>query len=193
MREMELWRDKIQLRIRDRIQSSMEKFTRECLQIDSQAESAKDPAALFRRGAMEKIYSRAAELVKKTLDAEGACVMDVSRFEVLETSDSAEGHMSVLLHGADIAESSKEHALSNEEYAKITEFFTRHPDGIVADSVIPSWFQNILPPNIMHALSEYPLLLRRNLFECSTWEQLYLYLISISTLLRFCAPIILLL
>ncbi|KZS92507.1 hypothetical protein SISNIDRAFT_429142 [Sistotremastrum niveocremeum HHB9708] len=152
MREMELWRDKIQLRIRDRIQSSMEKFTRECLQIDSQAESAKDPAALFRRGAMEKIYSRAAELVKKTLDAEGACVMDVSRFEVLETTDSSEGHMSVLLHGADIAESSKEHALSNEEYSKITEFFTRHPDGIVADSVIPSWFQNILPPNIMHAL-----------------------------------------
>ncbi|KAK7032859.1 histidine kinase [Favolaschia claudopus] len=35
MREMELWRDKIQLRIRDRIQNSMEQFSRECLEIDS--------------------------------------------------------------------------------------------------------------------------------------------------------------
>ncbi|KAF7330327.1 Histidine kinase [Mycena venus] len=37
MREMELWRDKIQLRIRDRIQTSMEQFSRECLEIDSEA------------------------------------------------------------------------------------------------------------------------------------------------------------
>ncbi|KAJ7671630.1 atypical/HisK protein kinase [Mycena polygramma] len=37
MREMELWRDKIQLRIRDRIQNSMEQFSRECLEIDSEA------------------------------------------------------------------------------------------------------------------------------------------------------------
>ncbi|KAJ7106458.1 hypothetical protein C8R43DRAFT_1045557 [Mycena crocata] len=36
MREMELWRDKIQLRIRDRIQNSMEQFSRECLEIDSE-------------------------------------------------------------------------------------------------------------------------------------------------------------
>ncbi|KAF8207185.1 hypothetical protein K438DRAFT_1962797 [Mycena galopus ATCC 62051] len=37
MREMELWRDKIQLRIRDRIQNSMEQFSRECLEFDSEA------------------------------------------------------------------------------------------------------------------------------------------------------------
>ncbi|KAJ7220088.1 hypothetical protein GGX14DRAFT_354775, partial [Mycena pura] len=40
MREMELWRDKIQLRIRDRIQNSassdMEQFSRECLEIDNE-------------------------------------------------------------------------------------------------------------------------------------------------------------
>nr|GAT60998.1 histidine kinase [Mycena chlorophos] len=34
MREMELWRDKIRLRIRDRIQNSMEQFSRESLEID---------------------------------------------------------------------------------------------------------------------------------------------------------------
>ncbi|KAJ7056611.1 hypothetical protein C8F01DRAFT_1372605 [Mycena amicta] len=37
MREMELWRDKIRLRIRDRIQNSMEQFSRECLEIDESA------------------------------------------------------------------------------------------------------------------------------------------------------------
>ncbi|KAF7375159.1 Histidine kinase [Mycena sanguinolenta] len=38
MRELELWRDKIQLRIRDRIQNSMEQFSRECLEIDSEVQ-----------------------------------------------------------------------------------------------------------------------------------------------------------
>ncbi|KAG7451064.1 uncharacterized protein BT62DRAFT_960666 [Guyanagaster necrorhizus] len=38
MREMELWRDKIQLRIRDRIQKSMEQFSRECIEIDVENE-----------------------------------------------------------------------------------------------------------------------------------------------------------
>ena len=38
MREMELWRDKIQLKIRERIQTSMEQFTRECLEIDNESE-----------------------------------------------------------------------------------------------------------------------------------------------------------
>ncbi|KAF7327444.1 Histidine kinase [Mycena kentingensis (nom. inval.)] len=40
MREMELWRDKIRLRIRDRIQNSMEQFSRECLEIDESSRPA---------------------------------------------------------------------------------------------------------------------------------------------------------
>ncbi|KAJ7242776.1 hypothetical protein B0H12DRAFT_1132007 [Mycena haematopus] len=43
MRELELWRDKIQLRIRDRIQNSMEQFSRECLEIDSEAAGQGQP------------------------------------------------------------------------------------------------------------------------------------------------------
>ncbi|KIY71679.1 hypothetical protein CYLTODRAFT_368778 [Cylindrobasidium torrendii FP15055 ss-10] len=34
MREMELWRDKIQLRVRDKIQASMEQFSRECIEVE---------------------------------------------------------------------------------------------------------------------------------------------------------------
>ncbi|KAI6122178.1 histidine kinase [Pisolithus croceorrhizus] len=65
MREMELWRDKIQLRIRDKIQTSMEHFSRECLEID-QGESRKSD--IFTSPSMDKVYDRAAKLVKRTLD-----------------------------------------------------------------------------------------------------------------------------
>ncbi|KAI5998742.1 Fph type histidine kinase [Pisolithus albus] len=85
MREMELWRDKIQLRIRDKIQTSMEHFSRECLEID-QGESRKSD--IFASPSMDKVYDRAAKLVKRTLDVEEVLVMDVSHCEVLETLNS---------------------------------------------------------------------------------------------------------
>ncbi len=65
MREMELWRDKIQLRIRDRIQKSasihlvffrfliefctqMEQFSRECIEIDVENETPRDQNSFSR-------------------------------------------------------------------------------------------------------------------------------------------------
>jgi len=84
----------IQLRIRDRIQTSvilsldnlkpspylqfiqMEQFSRECLEIDThpaniQASSEKPGIG----SSMDKVYDRAAKLVKRTLDVEGVMVM----------------------------------------------------------------------------------------------------------------------
>lgn len=78
MREMELWRDKIQLQVRDRIQTSMEKFTRECLELE---ESGTQGA-----NSMEKVYERAAKLVKRALDVEGATVLDISHLECVEST-----------------------------------------------------------------------------------------------------------
>ncbi|KAG9104974.1 His Kinase A domain containing protein [Ceratobasidium sp. 370] len=77
MREMELWRDKIQLQVRDRIQTSMEKFTRECLELDESGPQGVD--------SMEKVYDRAAKLVKRALDVEGALVLDITNLECVET------------------------------------------------------------------------------------------------------------
>ncbi|KAJ8457593.1 hypothetical protein ONZ45_g18251 [Pleurotus djamor] len=101
MREMELWKDKIQLRIRDRIQSSMEQFSRECLEIDTESQSSpvhSDRPDLIVTASMDRVYSRAAKLVKRTLDVEGVVVMDVSHCEVLESLGSAEGSVSVVMH-----------------------------------------------------------------------------------------------
>ncbi|KAG8733967.1 His Kinase A domain containing protein [Ceratobasidium sp. 423] len=77
MREMELWRDKIQLQVRDRIQTSMEKFTRECLELE---ESGSQNGA-----SMEKVYDRATKLVKRALDLEGAMVLDIANLECVES------------------------------------------------------------------------------------------------------------
>ena len=68
MRELELWKDKIQLRIRDRIQSSMEQFTRECLEVDKHANEENSEMRQPGSTSMEQIYIRAAKLVKRTLD-----------------------------------------------------------------------------------------------------------------------------
>ena len=159
MREMELWRDKIQLRIRDRIQTSMEQFTRECLEIDN--EDASSTHGVLKAGSMDRVYDRAAKLVKKTLDVEGATVMDVSHFDVLETT-KAEGAISIVCHHADSvagegqgAVMTTTHHIPTDDYPSFTEFFSKYPEGKVAEGIIPKCFRSILPTRVQHALSKY--------------------------------------
>lgn len=47
---------------------------------------------------MLKVYQNAAELVKSTLDVDGAIVLDVSHFEVVETLDD-QGERTTFYHG----------------------------------------------------------------------------------------------
>lgn len=290
MREMELWRDKIQLRIRERIQTSMEQFTRECLEIDgedgadanrsqhrrsptppsqsstsgttpepkdvasrdeveaekrntspgkacvvSAAPSRSSTPALDRQqnsqnqsqhhameqqqrlrslSAMDRVYERAARLVKRTLDVEGAVVMDVSTFDVLETT-KAEGALSIVCHHAQCASTHHSstsvsnptpsvistntnvsnpsgsagggnaetggvntvlspsppgsvlpneqvvhtgpmtHTVSPEERPLFMEFFAKHPEGKIAEGIVPRAFRALLPTRVQHALSAY--------------------------------------
>jgi hypothetical protein len=72
----------------------MEQFSRECLEIDQKdANMDDDPYA---NASMDRVYDRAARLVKRTLDVEEVVVMDVSHCEVLETL-SAEATISVVM------------------------------------------------------------------------------------------------
>lgn len=80
VREMELWREKTRLKARDKIQTSMEQFTRECLELDNAADLSPANAA----AKMEQVYERAAKLVRKTLEVDGALVLDLSQFESVE-------------------------------------------------------------------------------------------------------------
>ncbi|UZJ55211.1 hypothetical protein CBS101457_004531 [Exobasidium rhododendri] len=82
MREMELSRDSIHLRIRDRMQHSIETFTRECLEMESSdvEEKEEDNAGLHR------VYDFAAKGMREALNASGAIVFDLSHFELVVSS-----------------------------------------------------------------------------------------------------------
>ncbi|KAJ3714916.1 atypical/HisK protein kinase [Lentinula guzmanii] len=170
MREMELWRDKIQLRIRDRIQNSMEQFSRECLEIDmeqqepqsSQSSTDSIPEANRSPGpnlsmsgsSMDRVYDRAAKLVQRTLDVEGVIVMDVSHCEVLENM-SGESTINVVMHHGDpdVAETTSKN-LTADEYAKLNAFFAKNPDGKVSEGIVPPSFRLFLPTTrIQYALT----------------------------------------
>ncbi|EED84276.1 hypothetical histidine kinase [Postia placenta Mad-698-R] len=150
MRELELWKDKIQLRIRDRIQTSMEQFTRECLDLDKEAEGDK---GLFVGTSMEQIYERAARLVKRTLDVEGAIVLDVSHVDMLETV-GAESTISITLHNADkqMGSGTSSKSLNKEEYSRLTEFFKKNPEGKICEGIVPATLRPFLPTRIQYAL-----------------------------------------
>ncbi|TBU49766.1 hypothetical protein BD309DRAFT_850823 [Dichomitus squalens] len=152
MREMELWKDKIQLRIRDRIQSSMEQFTRECLEVDKHVNDEKPEVPQPGSTSMEQIYTRAAKLVKRTLDVEGAIVMDVSHVDVLETV-GAESSVSLTLHDADSRSESRSRSLSKEEHRKLAEFFMKHPEGKVCEGIVHPSLKPFLPARIQYVLA----------------------------------------
>ncbi|KAF8150767.1 hypothetical protein B0H34DRAFT_801693 [Crassisporium funariophilum] len=168
MREMELWRDKIQLRIRDRIQNSaraayfprnhiftlprqMEQFSRECLEIDTEVHNDMVRPDLIVGTSMDRVYDRAAKLVKRTLDVEGVIVMDVTHCEVLE-SMSAEGSISVTMHHGDPQMEMTKRQLTTEEYHKLNTFFEQYPDGRISEGIIPPSFRPFLPTHIQYAL-----------------------------------------
>ncbi|KAG9127245.1 His Kinase A domain containing protein [Ceratobasidium sp. 392] len=57
----------------------MEKFTRECLEFEESG-----PQGVT---SMEKVYERAAKLVKRALDLEGALIVDIANLECVETTN----------------------------------------------------------------------------------------------------------
>ncbi|KAJ7510381.1 hypothetical protein B0H11DRAFT_1958755 [Mycena galericulata] len=171
MREMELWRDKIQLRIRERIQNSMEQFSRECLEIDNEVSGhtksehkregevrngevhKNDPPDLMgSSSSMDTVYDRAAKLVQRTLDVEGVVVLDVSHCDVLE-SMSAESTVSVVIYNGDPDVPTSTHTLSTEEYGRLNEVFARYPEGKISEGIVPPMFRLFL----QHAHIQYAL------------------------------------
>ena len=136
----------------------MEQFTRECLEIETETESSGSQNILG-ESSMDKVYDRAARLVKKTLDVEDAVVMDVSHFDVLESVKS-EGAVSLLMHNGDPSTGPSTHIVPAEEYSMFAEFFKKFPDGKVAEGIIPQCFRSLLPTRIQHALSKISVLLQ---------------------------------
>ncbi len=72
----------------------METFTRSCLEMDGAPED--HPGSPETK--MHQVYEEAATLVRKTLDVDGAIVLDVSNFEAIETLDT-DGRRRRFYHG----------------------------------------------------------------------------------------------
>ena len=136
----------------------MEQFSRECLEIDTEAHKQHvqqpDRLDVIIGSSMDKVYDRAAKLVKRTLDVEGVIVMDVSHCEVLKTM-SIEGTISVILHYGDPQMDAKERQLSVDEFHQLNAFFAKYPDGKISEGIIPLCFRPFLPAHIQYALSEF--------------------------------------
>ena len=128
----------------------MEQFTRECLDLDREAEADK---GVFAGTSMEQVYLRAARLVKRTLDVEGAVVLDVSHVDVVETV-GAESAMAVTVHNADrqAGTATVTKSLSKEEYSRLQEFFTKNPEGKICEGIVPATLRPLLPQRIQYAL-----------------------------------------
>jgi len=130
----------------------MEEFSRECLEIETNVEDHMEKQGLTVGSSMERVYDRAAKLVKRTLDVEGVIVMDISHCEVLETM-GAEGAVSVVIHHGDPRLDTKTRSLSQEEYSKLTSFFSAYRDGKISEGIVPSALRAFLPTRIQYALS----------------------------------------
>jgi len=129
----------------------MERFSRECLEIDGDASDTERPD-LLGATSMDRVYDRAAKLVKRTLDVEGVIVMDVSHCEVLETMGE-ESSVSVTMHHGEPEMEMTKRQLTAEEYHKLNSFFERYPDGRISEGIIPQSFKPFLPTHVQYALT----------------------------------------
>lgn len=155
----------------------MEEFTRECLEVDrdSSTPPAPPPSANpshqttptpssrslpthtpqpFLPTSMEQVYERAARLVKRTLDVEGAIVIDVSHVDIIETV-TAESSTQITIHNADPTEGTSVKSLCSDEHARLQEFFARFSEGKISEGLVPAALRPFLPARIQYALCEY--------------------------------------
>nr|XP_019046419.1 two-component system sensor protein [Kwoniella bestiolae CBS 10118]OCF25349.1 two-component system sensor protein [Kwoniella bestiolae CBS 10118] len=174
MREMELWRDKLQLRVRDKIQTSMEKFTRECLEMDADSSASNAEAA----AKMDQVYSRAGQLVCSTLDLDGSFILDISQIEMVHVDtptgkktvyradpySTAEHHSPVLERSetfgpvnafpvlATTPTSTPSRPLSSHDHEKFSEFLRDHRDGKIFESIAPVWIRYMFPQKFRYGM-----------------------------------------
>ncbi len=88
MREMELLRDKIQFGMRDRMQRSVELFTKECLEMDSEDGESETLATPQGTVGTYKVFQLAAQSMREALQASGAIIFDLSHFELIDSYDN---------------------------------------------------------------------------------------------------------
>jgi hypothetical protein len=172
---MELWRDKLQLRVRDKIQNAMEKFTRECLEMDATSTDKRADAA----AKMDAVYESAAQLVSSTLDMDGCFILDLDQFEATEV-EGPDGSIKTVYRAdpynqdTDVVERSeafgpigalpllastnpllKTQPLSSANHQKLSKFFTDHRDGKIYEYKAPPFVKDLFPDELRYAMGKF--------------------------------------
>lgn len=152
----------------------MEKFTRECLEIDDQLATT----GFDSESRMNFVYSRAAKLVRNTLELDGCAILDISQFERTEVT-SEDGEESVIYHATPYAEDGSRlferaqvfgpvnafpvlstapetdletRQLTPVEHEKMSLFLSGHRDGKIFENVAPSWIRYIFPSSLKYGM-----------------------------------------
>lgn len=151
----------------------MEKFTRECLEMDARSSASASEAT----ARMDQVYQRAAQLVCTTLDLDGCFILDVSHFEmvdidtddgkksvyradpytagetgpVFEISDSFAPIAALPVLGASPS-AAPTRSLTAEEHQKMSDFLLHHRDGRIFENVAPSWIKYMFPPELRYGM-----------------------------------------
>lgn len=152
----------------------MEKFTRECLEMDARTSATKSEAA----AKMDQVYLRAAQLVCTTLDLDGCFILDLSPFELVDI-DTEQGTRSVYRADpytsadepmtslndtfgpvnalpvlASTPASSETRALTSEEHKTMSDFLLHHRDGRIFENIAPSWIRYMFPADMRYGMGE---------------------------------------
>jgi hypothetical protein len=146
----------------------MEKFTRECLEMEESHQGTKGPAK------MEHVYARAAQLVCSTLDMGGCFVLDISQFERMESDGQtvyrADPYVtetsSPMLERKETFEPINAlpvlaattpfptRSLSALEHEKMSGFLKDFRDGKIFENIAPSWLRYMFPQSLRWGMGE---------------------------------------
>lgn len=128
---------------------------------------------------MDQVYSRAAQLIKATLDLDGCFILDIGQFEmtemetlsgkktvyradpyvdetqspVLERSDSF-GPVNPFPVLATTPSTIPTRPLSAGEHEKLSEFLSHNKDGRIFENVAPSWIRYMFPSALRYGMGE---------------------------------------
>ncbi len=153
----------------------MERFTRECLEMDANSTSNNVEAS----AKMDHVYARAAQLVNTTLDLDGCFILDIGQFEmtevktttgsktvfradpyvsevqspVLERSD-AFGPITAFPILAKTPSTPPTRPLSAAEHEKLSDFLRESKDGRIFENTAPSWIRYMFPSSLRYGMGE---------------------------------------
>jgi hypothetical protein len=153
----------------------MEKFTRECLEMDASSASSNAEAA----AKMDHVYARAAQLVNSTLDLDGCFILDIGQFEMMEM-DTATGSKTIYradpyvsdtqspvfersdsfgpVNPLPVLAKTSAHVPSRPllaaEHERLSEFLCENRDGRIFENTAPSWIRYMFPSSLRYGMGE---------------------------------------